>query len=208
MKYNLPKIAFSLLILTCLLPGLSPVQAQDSASCSALFTASVSQNQASFYAADSQSNILHDWVFGDGTSSGFSSRYSTIAHIYSSQGTYRVTHIIKDSLGGGCYDSSSQNISITLPPACQISFQSVRDSTDDQIYSFYSTSSNNNGAIDSVSWFVNDTLVGRGANLLIHYFPFGTSTICAILSTSTGCSAEQCTTISVANPDSSCLPPI
>lgn len=208
MKQNLPRVRFYALVLSCLILGLTSAKAQDSTSCTAQFTASVSQNQAFFNAADSQSNILHDWIFGDGTSSGFSSRYSTISHVYANAGNFRVTHIIKDSLGGGCFDSSSQTISITLPPACQIAFTSVRDSTDYQVYSFYSTSSNNNGAIDSVSWFVNDTLVGSGANLLNHYFPIGTSTICAILSTSTGCTAEQCTTISVTNPDSSCLPPI
>jgi PKD repeat protein len=208
MKHVLPKSKVYLFIFIGLLIGLSAAKAQDSTSCTANFTSSVSGYQAVFYAADSQSNILHDWIFGDGTSSGFGSRYSIISHVYGSAGTYRVTHIIKDSLGGGCFDSSSQNITITLPPACQIAFTSVMDSTNDHVYSFYSTSSSSTGAIDSVFWYVNDTLVATGTNLLSHYFPFGTSSICAKLSTSTGCTAQQCAQIYVPNQDSSCLPPI
>src|SRR5579859_2097699 len=146
---------FYLLILSALLTSFVPANAQDSASCTARFGTSVSQNVAFFQAVDTQAGILHHWLFGDGSGTGLSSRYGMVSHTYASSGTYWVTHVIQDSLGRGCFDSSSQSISINVPPPCQISFLAMRDTFDFHVYSFFSTITASQGP-DSVFWYVND----------------------------------------------------
>jgi PKD repeat protein len=198
------KTTFCLLILSGALFGFTAVKAQDSSACTARFTTSISQNHASFQAADTQASVLHYWNFGDGTSIGFSTHYASVTHVYDSSGTYKVSHIIRDSLNRSCYDSTYQNISISLPPACQISFQSYRDSLNPHLYSFISTPVLSGGRVDSIFWFINDTLVGVGQNLSNHYFAGGVYTICVRLLTTKGCVAEQCSQLNVGVSGSTC----
>src|SRR5580698_1522857 len=96
------KTTFCLLILSGTLFGFTAVKGQDSSSCTARFTTSISQNHASFQAVDSQASVLHFWNFGDGSSIGDNTHYSSVTHVYDSSGTYKVVHIIKDTLNPSC----------------------------------------------------------------------------------------------------------
>jgi len=178
------------------------VQAQDTTSCNPRFYTSADQNQAFFNAVDSQAHIIHYWNFGDGSNVGFSHGHSIIFHTYSQAGVYKVTHIIKDSLGGGCYDSSSQTVAVTLPPACTIYFDANRDTVNHHLYNLTSHPGSPAGAIDTIRWFANDSLIGTGASLSNLYFPSGIFTICVRMSTNGGCRAEQCQQIRVSDSDS------
>jgi PKD repeat protein len=72
----------------------------------------------------------------------------------------------------------------------------MRDTLNHHYYNF-SSSYTTSGGNDSISWFVGDSLVGTGPTLLHYYFSAGVYTICAKLTTSTGCQAEQCNQIAV-----------
>jgi PKD repeat protein len=108
------------LILCTLLSGFfaGKAKAQDTTTCNPGFQVSIYQQQAYFLAVDTLPHILHYWNFGDSSTNGFHSYYAAILHVYRHPGSYRVTHIIKDSLGGTCYDSSSRTITVDsiLPP--------------------------------------------------------------------------------------------
>ncbi|MHA4808219.1 T9SS type A sorting domain-containing protein [Flavitalea flava] len=190
---------FFFFLFTCFQTG----NAQDSTICNPRFTVSVTHTTASFQAIDTHAGTLHNWSFGDSAQSGFSSSFSAIQHNYANSGTYLVTHYIKDSLGTVCFDSGSQYISVNVTPACQVSFQSEKDSVNFHIYNFFSSTVNAGGPSDSLFWYVNDTLAGTGPTLLHRYFAVGTFTVCVRLRTGSGCTAQQCSQIYVANPDSS-----
>jgi PKD repeat protein len=199
---------FYSLILFILFSGLLSARAQDTTRCNPRFGVGVSGRHATFQAIDTLRSIRHYWNFGDSTHAGFSRNLRTVHHTYRHPGTYTVTHIIKDSLGGACFDSSTQSVSVDLPPTCQISFQAMRDTVNHHFYNFFA-SYTISGGHDSIFWLVNDSLVGTGPTLLNHFFSNGIYTVCAKLTTSTGCQAEQCGQISVGtdstgngNPDS------
>jgi len=184
------------LLLFTLFSGLLSARAQDTTHCNPRFGVGISGSHATFQAIDTQRSIQHYWDFGDSSTAGFNHNLLTVSHTYSHSGTYIVKHIIRDSLGGGCFDSSIQYISVNISPSCQISFQPMRDTVNHHFYNF-SASYTISGSHDSIFWFVNDSLVGTGPTLLHYYFSNGVYTICAKLTTSVGCQAEQCNQISV-----------
>lgn len=190
------------LILFTLFSCFGSARAQDSTLCNPNFGYSVSGSQAAFQAVDTHANVLHFWNFGDTITAGFSSNLSSVYHTYSHSGVYTVTHIIRDSLGGGCIDSTAQSVSVTIPPPCQVYLQAQRDTFDHHIYDFYASYAIVGGVHDSVTWLINDSLVGTGPSLLHYYLSGGTYTVCAVLITSTGCQTEQCQQIVVETPDS------
>jgi PKD repeat protein len=194
---------FILLIICC---GLSAARAQDTTACNAQFNAFVSGNTVSFRAADSAAGVQHLWIFGDTSQVGYGP-YVVVTHTYSHPGNYRVTHLVRDS-AIGCFDSSSQLVTIGAPPPqCSISFTYSHDSTrPGQPYHFYAQPSLAGAAADTVTWRINDTIVGRG-DTLVRILPNGPSTVCANLVTSAGCQSQFCQQINVGDTTTPPPPP-
>lgn len=194
---------FILLIFCC---GWWTARAQDSTACNAQFSASVSGNTVSFRAMDSAAGVQHLWNFGDTSQLGYGP-YVTATHTYSHPGTYRVTHLVRDS-AIGCFDSSSQLVTIGAPPPqCSITFTYSHDSTrPGQPYYFYAQPNLAGATADTVTWRVNDTIVGTG-DTLVRVLPNGPSTVCADLVTSSGCQSQYCQTIVVGDTTTTPPPP-
>ena len=194
------------LILMIFCCGSWTARAQDTTSCNAQFNASVNGNQVFFLAADSAAGVQHFWNFGDSTQLGFGP-YPLVTHTYNHPGVYRVIHLVRDS-AGGCHDSSSQLVTIGAPPPqCSISFTYSHDSTrPGQPYYFYAQPYLAGASRDTVTWKINDTIVGTGDTLarVLHQ---GTNTICANLVTNLGCQSQSCQTISVGDTTTTPPPP-
>ena len=75
-----------------------------------------------------------------------------------------------------------------------------------QPYYFYAQPYLAGAVSDTVTWTVNDTLVGRG-DTLVRVLSNGASTICANLVTSSGCQSQYCQTIQVGDTTTPPPPP-
>ena len=181
-------------------------RAQDSTACNPQFSATVSGNTVYLRAADSASGARHFWNFGDTSQLGFGP-YAVVTHTYSHSGVFRVFHVVQDS-AANCHDSSSQLITIGAPPPqCSITFTYSHDSTrPNQPYHFYAQPFLAGATSDSVTWRINDTLVGTG-DTLVRMLPFGNSTVCANLVTSSGCQSQYCQAIHVGDTTTTPPPP-
>jgi PKD repeat protein len=178
---------------------------QDSTACNAYFYVNYSGDQVYFRAADSITGTQQRWYFGDSTQLGFGSNVG-VTHNYARPGTYLVSLVVRNP-GTRCYDSSSQVITISAPPAqCSIGFYFSHDSTTaNNPYSFYASPYLAGATSDSVTWTINGSLAGYG-NTLNHVLQPGQYTICATLSTNLGCRSQGCQTIVVG--DSTATPPV
>jgi hypothetical protein len=155
---------FYALILLFLLSGVLPARSQDTTTCNARFYVSYDGNTVYFRAADSITGVQHFWSFGDGTQVGYGN-YVSVTHNYSGQGSYPVTHLVRNT-ATSCYDSSTQVITIAPPPGCSINFYYSHDGTRANTpYYFYATPYLAGATHDTVSWTINDTLVGTGDSL-------------------------------------------
>jgi hypothetical protein len=195
---------FILMILCC---GWWTARAQDTTTaCNAQFTASVSGNTVSFRALDSAAGVQHLWIFGDTSQLGYGP-YPVVSHTYSHSGVYWVTHLVRDS-AIGCFDSTSQLVTIGAPPPqCSIIFTYSHDSTrPGQPYYFYAQPNLAGASSDTVTWRVNDTIVGTG-DTLVRTLPNGASNVCANLVTSSGCQSQYCQTITVGDTTTPPPPP-
>lgn len=195
---------FIFMIFCC---GWCSAHAQDTASaCNAQFYPSVSGNTVFFRAADSAMGVQHWWNFGDTSSLGYGP-YVAVTHTYSHPGTYRVTHLVRDS-ANSCFDSSSQLVTIGAPPAqCSITFAYSHDSTrPGQPYYFYAQPYLAGAPGDTVTWRINDTIVGTG-DTLVRVLPNGPSTVCANLVTSSGCESQYCQEINAGDTTTPPPPP-
>jgi len=192
------------LILSIVCCGLWTARAQDSTTCNAQFTAQVSGNTVYFRAVDSMSGVQHFWNFGDTSQVGYGP-YVAVTHTYSHPGVYRVLQMVRDS-AAGCHDSTSQLVTIGAPPPqCSITFTFSHDSTrPGQPYYFYAQPFLAGATSDTVTWRVNDTIVGTG-DTLVRQLPNGASTVCAYLTTGSGCQSQYCQTIHVG--DTTTTPP-
>jgi PKD repeat protein len=191
------KIKIYTLITAVFFCCLLSVKAQDSSSCTANFQAYTSAGTAvSFRAQDTLPNIQHYWYFGDGNGTGFSRSNSFVVHVYQQNGTYRVIHVIRDSTGGGCFDSTAQYVVVNTVPSCPVYLYIHSDSTgNSHIYNFYASASGL--STDTIRWYINDSLVGTGDTLLNRYLASGHYTICARLHTASGCTSSACQSIDV-----------
>jgi len=173
------------------------VKAQDSSSCTARFQAVTGPGTSvSFRAQDTLPNIQHYWYFGDGNGTGFSRSNSFVVHVYQQNGTYQVIHIIRDSTGGGCFDSTTQYVVVNTLPSCPVYLYIQGDTTgNSHTYNFFASTSGSSA--DTIRWYINDTLVGTGDSLLNRNLASGHYTICARLHTASGCSSSACQSIDV-----------
>ena len=181
-------------------------RAQDTTRCNPNFGVYTLGSQATFAAVDTHAHIQHYWNFGDSSTAGFNSNLAIAYHNYSHSGVFTVTHIIKDSLRRGCFDSTAQSVSITIPPPCAVYVQVERDTFDHHIYNFYASYVISGGVHDSITWYINDSLVGTGPSLLHYYLSGGLYTVCAKL-VSRPCRAENCQQVMVEGADSCGISP-
>jgi PKD repeat protein len=195
---------YFLLIFMCF-SGLFKARAQDSAACTAFFYVNYNGDQVYFRAADSIAGTQQRWYFGDSAQLGFGNN-AGVTHTYARPGTYLVSLVVSNP-HTHCYDSSSQVITISAPPAqCSIGFYFSHDSTTrNSPYSFYASPYLAGATSDSVTWTINGSVAGYG-NTLNQVLQPGQYTICATLSTNLGCRSQGCQTI-VAG-DSTATPPV
>lgn len=174
-------------------------RAQDSTICNPGFNVSTSQHTANFQAWDTQLAVIHSWVFGDGYSlTGYS---SSASHTYSAPGYYTVRHIIRDSVSGTCHDSTMRLVYIDSVPQCQIYIALHEDSS--RLPNHYRFWADPYSPGDSLSWYINDSLVVRNDTGLTHDFGIGFYTVCVRLHTPSGCTASSCYSFTVHAVDSS-----
>ena len=196
---------FYILFLFITFSGLFRARAQDTTACSAYFYVSYNGDQVYFRAADSITGTQQHWYFGDSTQLGSGNNVG-VTHTYARPGSYLVSLVVSNP-NTHCYDSSSQVVTISAPPAqCSIAFDFGHDSTiSNSPYSFYAHPYLAGATSDSVTWTINGSIAGYG-NTLIQVLQPGQYTICANLSTSLGCRSQGCQTI-VAG-DSTSTPPV
>ncbi|HEV3326536.1 MAG TPA: PKD domain-containing protein [Puia sp.] len=185
-----------LLVFSLLLFGLAIVRAQDSSGCNGAFTAIPAGFQVYFWAADSLPGVIHRWNFGDSTQRSTDS--SLIVHVYSHPGNFLVTQVVIDSVHH-CQNSSSQLITIQANPGptCSLSITVSSDSAH-RLYSFVANPVIASGAVDTVTWTINDTLAGHG-DTLTKTLAIGNYNVCAMLSTSDGCQVQSCVPVDVSD---------
>src|SRR5580692_3899284 len=85
------------------LGGCQAVYAQDSSICNAAFAVDVSRIQVTLRALDVSPGVLHDWNFGDGTTTSNDSVLEV--HNYTLGGNYVITQVVIDTVHH-CQDSS------------------------------------------------------------------------------------------------------
>lgn len=192
------------LFFSFLLIGLATTRAQDSSRCNGAFTAIPAGYQVYFRAADSLPGVIHRWNFGDSTQRSTDS--SLITHIYNYSGNFLVTQVVIDSVYH-CRDSSSQYITIQANPGptCSLSITVSSDSVH-RLYSFVANPVITMGTLDTITWTINDTLVGHG-DTLRKTLASGYYNVCATLSTSAGCLVQSCQGVDVSDSIPSNPPP-
>jgi hypothetical protein len=195
---------YPLFLFFCL-SALFKAQAQDSTACTAYFYVNYSGDQVYFRAADSTTGTQQRWYFGDSTQLGFGSHVG-VTHNYARPGSYLVSLVVRNT-ATGCYDSSSQVVTISAPPSqCSIGFYYSHDSTtSNSPYSFYASPYLAGATADSVTWTINGSLAGYGDTLNRVLQP-GQYSVCVSLSTNLGCRSQGCQTIFVT--DTASTPPV
>ncbi|HEV2483386.1 MAG TPA: PKD domain-containing protein [Puia sp.] len=93
------------------------------------------------------------------------------------------------------------------PPTCSVNVTYSHDSTQpNQPYYFFAQPSLAGATSDSVSWRVNDTIVGM-SDTLVRVLHNGMNTICANLVTNLGCQSQACVAIMVGDTTTTPPPP-
>jgi hypothetical protein len=174
-------------------------RAQDTTVCNPGFNVSTSQHTATFQAWDMHLAVIHSWVFGDGYS--LTSYSSSASHTYSAAGYYTVKHIIRDSVSGVCHDSTMRLVYIDSVPQCQIYIALHGDSG--SLPNHYRFWAGPRSPGDSLSWYINDSLVVRNDTGFAHDFGIGYYTVCVRLHALSGCTASSCYSFTVHAADSS-----
>jgi PKD repeat protein len=191
------------LLAVCWLAGALSARAQDTTVCNPRFSVSTSGHVANFQAVDMHAGVIHSWSFGDGY---FLTNYSSSAsHTYSSAGYYSVKHMIRDSAGGTCHDSTIQYVYIDSVAACHVYLALHADSSHLPNHYIFWAGPHSTG--DSINWYVNDSLYERNDTSFTHDFGTGYYTVCARLYTTTGCIASSCYSFNVHTPDTTHTPP-
>jgi hypothetical protein len=217
--------AFLLILLSI---GFGRAKAADTTICNARFLAEPGGGTQFFFrAVDSVTGLEHRWDFGDSTRIGFGN-YVGVNHVYSHTGAFFVTHVVRNT-ATGCYDSSTQIVSVSLPPppppSCGVSIRLRRDSANPQLFTFTADTHLASGIadtylasgiVDTLLWRIDGSYAGMGDSL-VTVLTGNVHRVCVSLFTSTGCRADSCLVIDVsdtittphshpnipANPDSS-----
>jgi PKD repeat protein len=165
------------------------------AQCNAAFSYSANQGFVSFTATSTNPSLSHLWFFGDG-----SHAYGQFSfYMYNQSGVYTVKHIIYDSLGTTCSDSSTQSVTINIIPLCQASFYSQPDSFFNSLT--FISNSNYTGSIQNYIWQVDGQTMhsGGGVPSFRSWLNPGPHTVCLNIVTTSGCTSSYCDTVLIAN---------
>lgn len=157
-------------------------------------------------------NTLHTWYFGDGATSS----NTTPSHLYQTNGTFTVKHILKRYQNGAVVCNDSATATITIQNACtlQASFNVSHDTlgTGPNVYYFSNTSIGFN-ATDSIRWSFGDGTFSNAINPTHTYTAAaGTYTVCLRIikrntagTPQTNCISDVCKTIQYNSPTSCAL---
>ena len=179
--------------------------------CHAVFTSSVSGNQATFNASSSTGSsgsaiMSYKWVFGDGTSltNGIN---PNATHFYNSAGTYAVKLIIVTT-NNSCEDSVVQQVQITTGTIhCQAYF--IDSVIGNSVYSNSSYSTTGTGdSIVQRRWTFGDNTPALTGNVVYPthiYNANGTYTICLKIISARGCSDSICKAVAINNVTTTCI---
>lgn len=134
-----------------------------------------------FNALETSPGIDHSWSFGDGTTS----LDADPLHMYTSNGTYTVYHIVYDSLAG-CLDSAIQTVVVACADSCSLDLTSyVYTDTVDCMTHLTALATGGSGDY-SYAWDFGDGSSGTGC-CPSHYYPDGTYTASITVTDSIGC---------------------
>jgi PKD repeat protein len=192
-----------LLLIGLIFICLSGLYSQGNGSCNGSFTFYAIQNTYYFMSTDSSVKWSY-WTFGDGgAQSGIG-----VSHSYASPGTYIVTHVVEDT-SKHCADSATQIIPVNFSPGCSISIQIQGDSLfpggppfNPNQYTFIASPTILGSTVDSILWSIDSLVISLGPSLLYTFHTAGNHTVCAILKTSSGCTATDCKNVTVGGTDS------
>ncbi|TDW96488.1 PKD domain-containing protein [Dinghuibacter silviterrae] len=161
-------------------------------SCSAAFAYFVNGNSVQFYSNDTAPGVVNTWYFGDGSAPGTG---PSPVHVFAPNQIYSVLHLVSDS-AHHCQDSSSQRITIGRPP-CSVTISTQQDTG--MTYTFTAATTNfGTDTSETYRWYINATLVST-ASSFTYTFQLARDYQVCVLQTSpdSGCTAQQCITLTV-----------
>lgn len=163
----------------------------------------VSPLRVAFDASGSTGSIIsYNWIFGDGeTASG-----RTVTHLYTLQGTYTATLVVKDNLGATHRQSTSIVVNppaaAKIPPKAVISASKAVGKTPLQISFDATGSSDADGTIVSYAWDMGDGGAATGAKVDYTYTTPGTYNPVLLVTDDTGLTDTATTPVIVDEPAS------
>ena len=180
-------LLFFAALFTSWVTGLS----QDSTRCNANFTYEIDGLTVKFFSAPNPNNhpLKHQWIFGNGSESTQPNPVVT----YGTPGTYRVLHMVKDSLTN-CFDSVSKLITVGQNN-CNLEPKFVwrQDSTNCRkiIFTIQSPISPN----IQYAWKFGDGSTSNDINPVHEYNVAGKYTVCLVAESGPNCRKEYCATV-------------
>jgi PKD repeat protein len=182
---------------------LNNTKAQNTVSCVAQFTASISGNTVSCGSSVIDSTALHYWNFGD----GFTSSVMNPSHTYNVCGTYTITHLVQHRNPNSviiCADTVSQVVTIVCTSSCNLQ-AAFSTSASANVVTYTNTST---GFVvgDSIRWTFGDGSSSSSLSPTHTYTSSGTYNVCLRVRknpTPTGaapCISEVCHQITVTAP--------
>jgi PKD repeat protein len=166
------------------------------ADCNPAFTATAQGATVQVQATNTTPYLFHSWR----------SYNSAPAYVYGpsaslvfyAPGTYTITHIVIDSLNH-CGDSLTQSVTVNFQLSCAASFTATKDSLQDDLYTFHSTSTASGGAsyIYYYEWTLNGTVFSPSYPYSNYRLPIGTNTVCLTIQAVGGCTSSTCQSITV-----------
>ncbi len=173
-------------------------------SCNAIFSVTnVTGSQATLNALAStgSSSLAYGWDFGDGVVWNPSLSYGSVAHNYSSPGTYVVCLTIVDS--SSCTSTYCDSVVVGNSSACQ-SFYTYNPSSlvANRVF-FYGSPTPNFG--NTYAWDMGDGNTFTTRNVVHNYTNAGTYNVCLSISNSNGCTDTYCDTIYISSGAGPCV---
>lgn len=182
---------------------LNSSQAQNTVTCNALFTTSVSGNTVYCSSSVIDSTAIHYWNFSD----GFTSQVMNPSHVFNTCGTYTVMHLVQHRNPNGvfiCSDSVSQVITIACNTACNL--QAAFSTTTSANVITCTSTSVGFAAGDSIRWTFGDGSSSYALNPSHTYTSSGTYNVCLRIrknptpAGATPCVSEVCHQVTVTVP--------
>jgi len=166
----------------------------NSSSCNANFTYQASGLNVAFHSLMQNTTITYSWDFGD----GITSNAINPTHVYAAAGSYNVCLSIFDPLTG-CTDTVCQNIMVTAPVGCNVTFvHNALNLLPNQVQFIGTVTPNITGSV----WiwnFGDGTTITGGHNVTHQYAQSGTYYVCVQVNQGSSVNCSFCDTIIVGN---------